>query len=360
MKVKSRRQYHASRREKNITMYFSILILVLPILFFVSISLGPVKIPISDMVSVLIGFENINEQSTQIIKEIRLPRAVLAILVGATLAICGAASQGLFRNPLADPSLTGVTAGASLGGAFIFFASANFVGLYSFSMFSLVSFGAFIGGMISAWLVYRFSTSPFGTSVATMLLIGIGLGALTSSAIGFIQFFSSDTVFRQISLWQMGGLQGANFFQVIMAGVILSIIVKIIYSNGTALNVFLLGESEARYLGINIDGVKRTLLICIALGMGICVALSGVIAFVGLVVPHICRLLIGPDHKKLIPLSGLMGACLLLVSDIFARFLFAPAEIPIGLITAAFGAPIFIFLLMRGGFNSNQREVGLN
>lgn len=277
--------------------------------------------------------------------QIRLPRALLAALVGAMLAISGAATQGLFRNPLADPSLIGVTAGASAGAAFMIFMAGQNAWLNGSPSIWMVSMGAFIGGAITVALVYRLATSAQGTSVATMLLAGIAVTAIAGGLTNLVEFFANSEMLRRISLWRMGGLDGANFERTGLATISAAIVLLSLPRYSTALNALLLGESEARHLGIPVQSVKIMIILIVALGVGASVALAGTIAFVGLVVPHIVRLLIGPNHKSLLPYSAIGGATLLLFADTLARSIVAPVELPVGLLTAFLGAPFFISLL---------------
>jgi iron complex transport system permease protein len=309
-------------------------------------------------------------QEAMIVQRIRLPRALLAALVGAVLAIAGAAMQGLFRNPLADPSLVGVTAGASLGASLaIVFGGAALPGWLgptwlstALPGLSLVSLGAFAGGLAAAALVYRLArsdsgtsesgtsgsgTSGSGTSVATMLLAGIAVTSLAAAVGSLLEYFASNEMLRRISLWRMGGLDGASFSRVGIAAAVGAAMVTALPRYAVALNALLLGESEARHLGIDVDRVKWALILWVAVGVGAAVALAGSIAFVGLVVPHILRLLIGPDHRYLLPAAALGGACLLVLSDTLARNLIAPAELPVGVVTALVGVPFFVSLLRR-------------
>lgn len=320
------------------------LLLLLPVCLLLATALGAVSLPFSTVVNSIFGGET-DAQYELIVTQIRLPRAILAALIGATLGICGAATQGLFRNPLADPSLIGVTAGASAGGSVMIVLSST--GLTSAYALSTISIGAFCGGAFAVWLVYRIATGPFGTSVATMLLAGIALTAIASSVTSLLEFFSDDVLLRQISLWQMGSLSSADYHRVWIAlGMFLPMTYCLFRLHG-ALNGLLLGESEARHLGVDVNRVKLMLVLWVALGVGTSVAIAGTIAFVGLVVPHMIRLLIGPNHRYLLPASALAGAILLLISDLVSRIVLAPTEIPIGLVTALVGAPVFISLLRR-------------
>ena len=326
-------------------------IVLLPLSFLLAISLGATSIAFGDTLQTIFGIHladsEQNIRADLVITQIRLPRAILAALVGALLGICGATTQGLFRNPLADPSLIGVTAGASAGAAITIFFASSVAGLQGIGGIGLVSLGAFIGGGLAVLLVYRLATSNAGTSVATMLLAGIAITAIAGGLVSLVEFFANNEMLRRISLWRMGGLDGASYNRVLIAVICAIFIVGLLPRFSTALNALLLGESEARHLGIAVQKVKLQIIVLVAFGVATSVALAGTIAFVGLVVPHIMRLMCGPNHRILLPMSALGGAILLLLSDTLARTLFAPIELPVGLITAFLGAPFFISLLRR-------------
>jgi iron complex transport system permease protein len=288
---------------------------------------------------------NAQDQAAVIIGQIRLPRVLLAALVGAVLACSGAAMQGLFRNPLADPSLIGVTAGASLGASIMIVVSGTLAS--GLAGLTLVSGGAFVGGLLAVLLVYRLATSPSGTSVATMLLAGIAITALAGSLGNLLEFYASNETLRRISLWKMGGLDGANYTRLWIAALVGGGIVLVLPRFSSALNALLLGESEARHLGIDVARVKLALILCVAVAVGTSVAMAGTIAFVGLIVPHMVRMLTGPDHRRLLPAAALAGACLLVLADTAARIVLAPTELPVGVVTALIGVPFFISLLRR-------------
>ncbi len=324
-----------------------IVVALVPLSVLVALAFGTVSIPIYDALLALTHSANdasVN-RSDLVIQQIRLPRAILAALVGALLGICGATTQGLFRNPLADPSLIGVTAGASAGAALAIFFASSISNLGGLSGLSLISFGAFLGGALAVILVYSMATNSRGTSVATMLLAGIAITAIAGSLTSILEFFGNDEMLRRISLWRMGGLDGASYSRVVIAMIFSAVVLTILPRFSTALNALLLGESEARHLGLAVQNIKIGLILLVAAGVGVSVALAGTIAFVGLVIPHIMRLLVGPDHRLLLPLSAAGGAILLLLSDTIARTIFAPIELPVGLVTALLGAPFFISLL---------------
>ncbi len=328
------------------------LCVILPLCLIIALAFGTVSLPLMDVLGALIsspfqGTDSVLEISRVelVVQQIRLPRALLAAFVGALLGICGATTQGLFRNPLADPSLIGVTAGASMGAALTIFFASGFSALTGFAGIGLVSAGAFIGGSAAVILVYTLATNRNGTSVATMLLAGIAITAIAGSVTNLLEFFGNNEMLRRISLWRMGGLDGANYQRVIVIVIFSALVLSILPRFATALNALLLGESEARHLGLSVQKIKVRLVLLVAAGVGVSVSLAGTIAFIGLIVPHIIRLIIGPDHRYLLPASALGGAILLLLSDTLARTLFAPIELPVGLVTALLGAPFFVSLL---------------
>lgn len=328
------------------------LVLALPVSFLLALALGTISIPWLDTLAVLSGNSEANKAAL-VIEQIRLPRAILAAIVGAILGVTGATTQGLFRNALADPSLIGVTSGASAGAALAIFFAGELLVLTGLSGLGLVSLGAFIGGALAVIIVYALATNQHGTSVATMLLAGIAITALATSLTSLLEFFGDDEMLRRITIWRMGGLDGANYQRVWAALVGGGLVILLLPRFATALNALLLGESEARHLGLSVQKIKIQLIILVALGVGVSVALAGTIAFIGLVVPHIVRLLIGPDHRYLLPASAIGGAILLLLSDTVARTALSPIELPVGLITALLGAPFFISLLRH------RREYGM-
>ncbi len=288
---------------------------MLPCAMALSLASGAVSLSLADVVQGLTDTlrGEPGNQNALIVGQIRLPRVLLAAVMGATLGISGAAMQGLFRNPLADPSLIGVTAGASLGAALVIVTGGSL--LQGYTGLTLVSAGAFAGGVIAVLFVYRLATSPNGTSVATMLLAGIAITALSGAIGSLLEFFADNDMLRRISLWKMGGLDGANYPRLLLATVVGSALLVTLPRYARALNALLLGESEARHLGIRVDSVKVALITWVAIGVGTSVALVGTIAFVGLVVPHMIRMLAGPDHRYLMPASALAGALLLVVAD---------------------------------------------
>jgi len=329
------------------------LLIALPVVLVIGMLSGAVWITPPAFIATLQQslLEGVSSLESLILFSIRLPRVILAALLGAVLAGAGAAMQGLFRNPLADPSLIGVASGASAGAGFVVvfggaFFSAGWVPAGLVGM-SLVALGAFGGGFVAVILVYRLATTEAGTSVATMLLAGIAISALAGALNSLFSFFADNDMLRRISLWQMGSLEGANWERVGIVAVAALLMVAVLPRQSQALNALLLGESEARHLGVAVESLKRRIILITAFGVGIAVATSGIVAFVGLMVPHWVRLLIGPDHRYLIPGSLLMGAVFMVVADTLARVLILPAELPTGVITALLGAPFFVSLLIQ-------------
>ncbi len=338
------RQRLMSANASRARLLLTVQLALLPLALIGALSLGSVSLGLGQSIAALFDLES-GGQAAAIVQQIRLPRALMAALVGAMLGISGAAMQGIFRNPLADPSLIGVTSGATLGASLVIAFSGQWI--EGFSGLTLISFGAFSGGICAVVVVYRLARVETGTSVATMLLAGIAITALAGACGNILELFSSNETLRRISLWRMGGLDGADYPRLGVALLATLACCALLPRFSTALNALLLGESEARYLGIDVERVKGMIILLVALAVGCSVALAGTIAFVGLVVPHIVRMLIGPDHRYLLPASALAGALLLTVADTLARTVIAPTELPVGVVTALLGVPFFVSLLRR-------------
>ena len=329
-----------------------ILLLCTPVVLTCGLLIGPTSLSPSAIIFGHAGlFDNTGSQDWLILREIRAPRLILTSLVGAVLAMSGAILQGLFRNPLADPSIMGVTSGASAGASISILISAHlgsWLSLNGLSGLSIVATGAFLGGMSAVLLVYRVSTNRFGvTSVSTMLLVGIAVTALAAALNNLMSFLADNELLRRMSLWQMGNLDLANWSRVQICLPMIFFFLLLLRGQAKNLNALLLGESEARHLGVDVVRMKRRIVFLTALGAGVATALSGTIAFVGLIVPHLVRLISGPDHRTLILASGILGAILLVLADLISRLVLAPAELPVGVVTAFLGVPFFVFLLRR-------------
>nr|WP_243834648.1 iron ABC transporter permease [Psychromonas sp. RZ22] len=326
--------------------------LSLCLLFFTataSIVVGPMTIPVFDSFQGLTPWASELPQHIQmVIHQIRLPRTLLCMLIGAILAVSGAVMQGLFRNPLAEPGIIGVSAGAALGAALaiVLFAQLSFA-VPAFMNLAAVPLFAFIGGALTTLLVYYMGTSQYGTSVTVMLLAGVAISALSGAGIGYLNFIADDQMLRDLSLWSMGSLAGASWSSIILSAVALIILLVVFIRRASSLNALLLGEAEAGHLGVDTQKLKTTLILLCAMGVGVTVSIAGMIGFIGLIIPHLGRLISGPDHRHLIPVSALLGALLLTLADMFARVAVTPAELPVGIVTAILGAPFFLYLLFQ-------------
>lgn len=336
----------------SIRLVFIALALGLLLAISLSLSLGPVAMSLDTPWRVLLSRLGlplwVEPQAQLIIEQIRLPRTLLGLAAGGVLALCGVAMQGLFRNPLADPGLIGVSSGAALGAALMIVLGAGLGGLAPEWSPYLLSASAFAGGLLVTSVVYRLGRKQGRVDVATMLLAGVALAALAGALIGLLQYLADDATLRTLTFWNLGSLNGASYSRLWPLLAIALLVLVSLPRSASALNALLLGESEARHLGVDVERLKRRLILLTALGVGAAVAACGMIGFVGLVVPHLMRLLLGPDHRTLIPASMLAGASLLLLADVLARLLVAPAEMPIGVLTALIGAPFFLYLLVKG------------
>ncbi|MCX8582801.1 MULTISPECIES: FecCD family ABC transporter permease [unclassified Gilliamella] len=274
---------------------------------------------------------------------IRLPRIILAVVVGMALATSGAVMQGLFRNPLADPGLLGISSGASLMVGVTILFPAVFPPIM---MLYGKMIAAFAGSLFICVLIYLYSLNE-QCNLAKMILLGVAINAIIGSILGGLSYISDESQLRQLSLWSMGHLGKGSWDLVIVSISLIFPTLLCVIKLAHHLNILQLGDEDAHYLGINVERTKRYLLILSAVLIGTSVAVSGIIAFVGLVVPHMIRLQVGANHKWLIPGSALGGACLLLLADTLARTLVAPTEIPVGLLTSLIGGPYFLWLILR-------------
>lgn len=321
----------------------------------VSVAVGPTGLTLSSLPravsAVLAGADTpADVHARLVLLEVRLPRTVLAAFVGASLAVAGAMMQGLFRNPLADPGLIGVSSGAALAAVATIALGSSFaapwvrvLGVWALPV------AAFLGGFVTTMMLMVIARRHGTTAIATLLLAGIALGALAGALTGLLAYMTDDRELRDLTLWSMGSLAGASWQKVLgivpFALVLLLAIPRLI----RALNGLLLGEAEAFHLGIEVERAKLRIVTLTAAAVGAAVAVAGTIGFVGIVVPHLVRLIAGPDHRVVLPASALLGAVLVVVADIAARMIVAPAELPIGIIMAVIGAPVFLHLVIRRG-----------
>ena len=279
---------------------------------------------------------------------IRIPRIAIAAMIGALLAMSGAIMQGLFRNPLADPALVGVSSGGAFAAAFTIVILDNAIAPNAAAKaFEVLPLSAFFGSLVTTLLLYRIASREGRTSVAIFLLSGLAIAALANAGIGLLIFMADDRQLRDITFWLLGSLGGATWSK---AGLLVPFVAGAAVTMpfiARGLDVLVLGESEAFHTGINVERLKIICIVLVSAMTGAAVAICGVIGFVGIVVPHLLRLAIGPGHRLLLPASALFGAALMVFADTFARVLAAPAEIPVGILTATIGAPFFLYVLLR-------------
>ncbi|MDM7941400.1 MAG: iron ABC transporter permease [Hydrogenophaga sp.] len=316
----------------------------------IAIGTGAVAIAPGKVVAILLGqaHPDITDAQRVVVLNVRLPRVLLALLAGAGLACAGVMMQALFRNPLADPALIGVSAGAALGavsvivlGATVLHGLALVLGVWTLPV------AAFLGALATATLVFRLSQRDGVLDATTMLLCGIAINALTGAGIGLLTYLATDEQLRNLTFWSLGSMGGATWSSLLGAAPAIVLMVLVGPWLAHQLNALLLGESEALHLGVAVESLKRTVIALTAASAGAVVAVSGVIGFVGLVAPHMARLLVGPDHRLVLPLASLLGAMVLTAGDMVARTAVRPAELPIGILTAFIGAPFFLWLLRR-------------
>lgn len=344
-------------------LFFPILIALLVIMLLCAIAFGAVSILPGEMLSAIKHFFQGKEPANiyeGVFLQLRLPRVLLCAITGAILSVSGVLMQGLFRNPIVEPGLTGTSAGAAFGASVVFVLAASMnKEVKSIVGPLLVPLFAFMGGLLATYTVYILSKNARTVSILSLLLIGIAVNAVGLSGTGFMSYIARDPQARSITFWNLGTFSGASWLQVFIVGAVAAIIFTIALRYSKQLNALLLGEEEAAYLGVDTDKLKRRVMIVNTAMVSIATAFVGVISFMGLIVPHVLRLLIGSDNKKLLPASMITGALLLTLADFGARMLLAPAEIPIGIITSLVGAPVFIILLkktsgihQRGGGNA--------
>jgi iron complex transport system permease protein len=324
------------------------LLVVLGLVIVVSAAQGPTRVSFPSAAGVILSRAGLpappfTQTEQRIVEQIRLPRIVTGALVGLALGVAGAVLQGLFRNPLADPGVLGVSGGGALG-AVLAIAS----GVAASYQLALPA-SALLGAMAAAFAVYAIASARGRTAAPTLILAGIAVSALTGALSAAVISFTEDRERnRQILFWLMGGLDNLSWdhARLIVIPIVLGTAVCLVF--GRELNLMLLGEESARSLGVSVSTARGVLLVIVAALAGVAVAVSGIIHFVGLIVPHIVRLMVGYDHRLVVPLSGLAGAAFVVAADTLARVVIQPGELRVGIITSALGAPFFIYLIARG------------
>lgn len=334
----------ARRRGATVLIWAAVGLLIAVI---ASFAVGPLRLPPMDVlqaIGVKLGLADPASVSTRdlaVVWQLRIPRALLGAMVGAALAMAGASLQGLFGNPLADPGIVGVTQGAALGAV-----SAIVLGAGAFGAWTL-PLAAFAGAGGAITLTYLLAQPGQGSGTATLLLVGIAIAAFCSAMIGFLTYIASESELQSLVFWQMGSLAQADWRDVIAVAPVFVLGTIALLRLATPLDMLALGERQAQHLGLDVKRTRLKLIAFSALLVGAAVAFAGSIGFVGLVVPHVVRLLVGPGHRWLLPVSAVAGALLIVVADTAARTLDPPSEIPLGLFSAALGAPFFLWLVIR-------------
>jgi iron complex transport system permease protein len=303
----------------------------LSVCFLLSIFIGPSSLSITDW------------QTSQIIWDIRIPRALLALAVGASLGLAGAITQALFRNPLADPSLLGVSSGAALAVALVILMDSAWMSIELLG----IPMAAFGGALLSCYLLMSLSRQISFSTISNLLLCGIALNALSAALIGLCIYLASDSQLRTFTFWTLGSVASANMQFVLLMFLVLLGVFILIYPLKGSINALSLGEDVAQHIGINVSRLKIKMVACVALLCGVSVAFCGMIGFISLVAPQIVRLVFGSDQKNVLVFSMLLGGFFLLVADTLARTLAFPAEMPVGIFTSLIGAPYFLYLLKR-------------
>lgn len=328
---------------------FPTLLLILLIVVIAATAVGGAGIPL-ERIPAALGLADpvaMTERDRLVLLSVRLPRIAIAIIIGALLASSGAIMQGLFRNPLADPALVGVSSGGALAAATSIVIGDRMTGHTTPLPFAVLPVAAFGGSLVTTAILQRLASRGRTTSIAIFLLAGLAIAALAGAGIGLLVFIADDRQLRDITFWMLGSLGGATWEKVSLIAPFLLAMLAAVPFIGRGLDLLVLGESEAFHMGIAVERLKRVAIVLIAAMTGAAVAFAGVVGFVGIVVPHLLRLVIGPGHRRLLPASAILGAILLLGADTAARTIAAPAEVPIGVLTALVGAPFFLVLLLR-------------
>ncbi|AXG73624.1 iron ABC transporter permease [Flavobacterium arcticum] len=338
--------------QNRLSLYLLLSVLLLITLAIVSLYMGVYTFEKHSLTALIKGLivndDTISDSDRFVIMGLRLPRITMAILIGSGLAVSGTCLQGMFKNPLATPDLIGITSGASLFAA-LAIVLGSFIKPYIPELlhFSLLSIMAFLGALLTMMLVYNISTTNGKTNVIVMLLSGVAITALGFAITGFLIYISKEEQLRDLTFWNLGSLASATWTKNAILAVIIIISYAFLINKGKALNAMMLGERDAQHLGIPVERIKKQIVLFTALMVGTSVAFAGTIGFIGLIVPYILRLIFKSNYHIILPMSAILGSILLLTADTISRTIAAPSEIPIGILTAFMGAPIFIAILIR-------------
>lgn len=324
-----------------------ILIVALIVIFFVCICVGSVNIPIKNTLmlfyEMLTNSEITNTTYYSILIQIRIPRVICVALCGASLSLCGGAMQGLLRNPLADGSTLGVSAGASLGAIIAIILGLNF----KFALGNSTMIMAIIFAFLSLVLIISISYKlDYSLSTNTIILVGVVFSMFANSLISLMITFAKEKI-DNIIFWTMGSLAGRDYMDALVLLITLLICSVVIIYNSEELNALAIGEDNARNIGVDIKKTKLIILIFVSICIGVCVSISGTIGFVGLVIPHLVRMIFGPNHKILLPISMFAGGGFLMLTDLISRTIFAPVELPLGVITSLIGSVVFVYIFAK-------------
>ena len=350
---------HHAARMGSAGQLMAVAALALALAAFLSLSIGSTGITLSALPRVIGSLASghgdaATAREQLVLIDIRLPRLLLGAFVGAALAVAGAMMQGMFRNPLADPGLIGVSSGAALAAVATIALGNSLAAPWTraFGVYAL-PVSAFCGGFAATAALVLLVARQGQLATSTLLLAGIALGAFATALTGLIAFASDDRELRDLTLWMLGSLSGASWPKVLAVAPFALIVAFVLPSLTRALNGLLLGEAEAFHLGVDVERVKRLIALTTAAAVGAAVAVAGVVGFVGIVVPHLVRIIAGPDHRVVLPMSALLGATLVLGADVVARMALRPAELPLGVVMAIVGAPIFLHMVVRRGMGGS-------
>ncbi|KAF0120188.1 MAG: iron complex transport system permease protein [bacterium] len=332
---------------RKVVLISLVFVFIFVIVAILSISLGTADVGLIKILRGIFGWvsdpvHGWTDTDRVIVFQVRLPRIILAGIVGATLSVAGVVFQAIFRNPLADPYILGISSGSAVGAILAIISGAGL-------SFLSIPAASFCGALLTIFLVLSIARSGFRLQTNTLLLAGVIVGSFFSAIIMFLVSITQDERLHSIIFWLMGDLSLSKYNEIIIVTPFVIVGCLIIYLHAHPLNLIVTGEETALQLGVEVERVKRLLLITASLITGVVVSVSGVIGFVGLIVPHMMRMVFGSDHRLLLPVSGLFGLSFLVVADTIARIVIAPVELPVGVITAIFGAPFFIYLLRRKG-----------
>lgn len=339
---------HRDKKRVIVLWGFSILLVIV---FLFSLTIGAVDISISQVLSIIldplgISLAEVTQVQQNVFLTIRLPRLVQTVIIGGALGVSGAALQGLFRNPLVEPGLVGISSGAALAAVIFIVFGVHFTSQIDPALQAfLLPLCAFSGGLIATIVVYKLSQLYGKTDIALLILAGVAIIMLTQAFIGLSVFYANENQSRAYTFWTLGDLGGATWQKLMIVSPLVIIPSLVLLGFSRSLNAMAAGEAEAFYMGVNIERMKVMIIICCALAVGTVVSISGTIGFVGLVIPHMIRMSFGADHRLILPASVLGGAILLMVADIFARTVVQPSELPIGIVTAMIGSPFLIYLI---------------